>query len=124
MEENLEQEENLLEVNSPVTTEEEEVTVEEPIDPNSVVEDTNEGNTETDEEFEKKLKEEEKKSKLTFEQQRPQGPEGEGELTGGVLEEVELKPEEKEKPKIQVEQVNFLENFYKKYPQSTTLRQS
>ena len=33
------------------------------------------------------------------------------------LEEVELKPEEEKKPKIQVEQVNFLENFYKKYPQ-------
>ena len=117
MEENLEQEENLLEVNPPVTTEEEEVAVEEPIDPNSVVEDTNEGDTETDEEFEKKLKEKEEKAKLTFEQQRPGGPEAEGELTGGVLEEVELKPEEEKKPKIQVEQVNFLENFYKKYPQ-------
>ena len=95
MEENLEQEENLLrEVNPPVTTEEEEVAVEEePIDPNSVVEDTNEGDTETDEEFEK-IKEKEEKAKLTFEQQRPGGPEAEGELTGGVLEEVELKPEE------------------------------
>lgn len=82
MEENLEQEENLLEVNPPVTTEEEEVAVEEPIDPNSVVEDTNEGDTETDEEFEKKLKEKEEKAKLTFEQQRPGGPEAEGELTG------------------------------------------
>ena len=117
MEENLEQEENLLEVNTPVTNEDEEEVVADASGANSVVEDTNEDDKETDEEFDKKLKEEEEKAKLTFEQQRPGGPEGEGELTGGVLEEVDLKPDEEEKPKIQVEQVNFLKNFYKKYPQ-------